>query len=193
MSDCEISLPYLWEPADRNISRDQGLFIFLAKHRLWEGDGLCVQSLCWRDSRKPPENLLFSSLSFLLSLSLCLLLCSFTHSFFASSLIICLDVNSWSRDITFKTADDFKFCSQPRRCMPTASALLPIQVRLQEVLQKDALVAGIIWAISQAALLLFLLGNVALAGKKCPPQFIYILKVSHVNNWKVWIKDLHLV
>lgn len=108
MSDCEISLPYLWEPADRNISRDQGLFIFLAKHRLWEGDGLCVQSLCWRDSRKPPENLLFSSLSFLLSLSLCLLLCSFTHSFFASSLIICLDVNSWSRDITFKTADDFK-------------------------------------------------------------------------------------
>lgn len=77
--------------------------------------------------------------------------------------------------------------------MPTASALLPIQVRLQEVLQKDALVAGIIWAISQAALLLFLLGNVALAGKKCPPQFIYILKVSHVNNWKVWIKDLHLV
>lgn len=78
--------------------------------------------------------------------------------------------------------------------MPTASALLPIQVRLQEVLQKDALVAGIIWAISQAALLLlFLLSSTALAGKKCPPQFIYILKVLHVNNWKVWIKDLHLV
>lgn len=127
------------------------------------------------------------------SLSLSLLLCSFTHSFFASSFIVCLDVNSWSKDVTFKTADDFKFCSQLRLCMPTAAALLPIQVRLQEVLQKDALVAGIIWAISQAILLLFLLSNIALAGKKCPPQFIYILKVLHVNNWKVWIKDLHLV
>lgn len=41
---------------------------------------MCVQSLCWRDSRKPPENLLFSSLSFLLSLSL-------SVSFFALSLI----------------------------------------------------------------------------------------------------------
>lgn len=53
-------------------------FIFLAKRRLWEGDGFCAQPLHWHDSPKPLENLHASFSLFLLS---------FTHSFLTSSLI----------------------------------------------------------------------------------------------------------
>lgn len=83
-------------------------FLFFWQNTDFEKEMACVYSLYAGVILVSLQRISSFPLSPSFSLSLCLLLCSFTHSFFASSLIICLDVNSWSRDITFKTADDFK-------------------------------------------------------------------------------------
>lgn len=69
-------------------------------------------------------------------------------------------------------------------------------VRLEEVLQEEALVAGTNYLGHHTGCIVavYLLSNVALTReKKCLAQFIYILRVLCVNNCKLWIKDLYLL
>lgn len=71
-----------------------------------------------------------------------------------------------------------------------------LRVRLEEVLQEAALAAGMkAWDHPPGcAVAVYVLSNNTLCcfhnTKKCPAQFISILRALHVNNCKLWIKDL---